>query len=381
MTSLKRAVESAHCFWNKNSVPWYPVAMTKLKKNLGQSEAKTNVPVLLFATFLVVVGILSVALLSSRKMEPEVKPEQPASSAAATTSTTTIWTSGTILMVNADSVMVVDPSGRSERLARANFWSQAKSTKLPAEGSAAANSSNVYLLAPEQTSGTRETFLSPDRRYVARLGTPKADNAATLEIIQGHESPQIIVLRDRRGQALSDAALLGWLGPRTLAVMAVATSTRGLFAADLNGTLKQIAQLPDNIVYAEVRAGAVWYATAQLGEGLESAPQAPSELHRLTPDGQDTLAARDELQVFQVAVPDDKGHVMYTTDDGQSFYLAVGQNGTRKVLGKRRPLGYLPDGKLLLRDNLDLMVFDPESGASNQVTSLPEGEVRVFVIP
>lgn len=362
-------------------VPWYPVAMGKQSKKKTRSAGKTNVPILLFATALVVAGIVGAAYLSSKKLAPEAKPASTAPAPTASSSSEVIRPSGTILLANADSVTLIDPSGKTERLALADFWTRESAEKLPAEGSDAANGSRAYLLSPEQASGTHETFLSPDRRYVARLGEPKRDNAASLEIVQGREAPQTIVLRDRRGKALSNSVLLGWVGPRTLAVMAVATSSRGLFTVELNGSLKQIAQLPDDIVYAEARAGAVWYATAQLGEGLESAPKGPSELHRVMPDGQDVLAARDELRVFQVAVPDRKGNLMYTTDDGQAFHLTVGDEKTRKALGKLRPLAFLPDGKLLLRDGFDLVISDPVSGKSSRIMALPEGDVRVFVLP
>jgi len=355
--------------------------MGKQPKKQGNGGGKTNVPLILFATVLVVAGIVGATFLSSKKAGKETKQVQALPPSSAATSTETVRPSGTVLLANADSVTLLSPSGKAERQASVDFWKSADPAKLPSEGSLAANGSNSYFLSPEQASGTRESFLSPDRRYVARLGAPKRDNAAALEVIQAREAPQTIVLRDRRGKALSDAALLGWIGPRTLAIVAVATSSRGLFTADLNGTLRQIAQLPDNVIYAEARGGAVWYATAQLGEGLESSPKGPSELRRISPDGQDVLAARDELRVFQVAVPDGAGHVMYSTDDGQAFYLKIGDETTRKALGKRHPLAYMPGGKLLLRDGFDLVAADPESGGSSVVAALPEGEVRVFVLP
>jgi hypothetical protein len=265
-------------------------------------------------------------------------------------------------------------------LAVADFWEQAKSQRLPAEGSAAANGSGVFLFSPEQASGTRESYLSPDRRYVARLGEPKRDNAANVEVYQAREAPQSIVLRDRRGKALTDVFLLGWIGPRTLAAMAVATSSRGLYAVEINGSVRQIAQLPDDIVYAEARAGAVWYATAKLGEGLESAPSGPSEIRRITPAGDDALVSRDESRVYQIVVPDGGNRLMYSQDDGQSYLMTIGQEGT-KQLGKMRPLGFLPDGRLLMREGFNLVVYDPDKSEPQSLADLPEGEVKVFVLP
>jgi hypothetical protein len=351
--------------------------MEKRPKNPNKGGGSAKAPLAVFATVLVVCGIAGAAFLSSTKpAPPQARPPETVTPAAADG----VWPSGTAILLNSDSVTLVEPAGNATRLAAADFWEKAKPQRLPAEGSAAANGSGVFLLSPEQASGTRESYLSPDRRYVARLGEPKRDNAASIEVYQGRETPQSIVLRDRRGRALSSVYLLGWLGPRTLAAMAVATSTRGLYAIEINGAMRQIAQLPDDVVYAEARAGAVWYATAQLGEGLESAPTGPSEMRRITPAGEDTLVSREESRVFQIAVPDGHDRVMYTLDDGQAFLATIGQE-EREQLGKLHPLGYLPDKKLLLREGFSLVAFDPETGESKSLADLPEGEVKVFVLP
>lgn len=347
--------------------------MGKRLKNLS----KTNVPVLLFATFLVVGGIAGAAFMSSKQPGSPInaitkavtKPPEPAVGQVA---------SGTLWMANADAVTILKFDGTSERLAWNEFKEKFSSKTWPAQGSSAASGASVDFNSPESASGTGGSFISPDRRYRARPGLPKSDGASVIDVVQGNEKPQPIILRDRRGRALTEAMLAGWLTSRSLAVTAVATSSRWIYSADLNGSFVPLAPLPDSAVYLEARAGAVWYATAVLGQGIETPPQGPSDLHRVTADGKDEIVAHDDLRVFQIAVPDAVGNLLYATDDGQAFYMKVGDMSSRKALGKRRPLLILDDGRLVLRDGFNVLVYDQSTLESKDLGPLPEGEIKVF---
>ncbi len=347
--------------------------MGKRLKNLS----KTNVPVLLFATFLVVGGIVGAAFMSSKQpgsplnaiTKAVTKSPEPAVGQVA---------SGTLWLANTDAVTVLKFDGKSERLPWDKFIEKYPSKSWPAQGSSAASGASVDFISPENASGTGGSYVSPDRRYVARPGLPKSDGASVIDVVQGKENPQPIILRDRRGRALTEAMLAGWLTPRSLAVTAVATSSRWIYSADLNGSFVPLAPLPENAIYLEARAGAVWYATAVLGQGIETPPQGPSDLHRVTPDGKDEVVAHDDLRVFQIAVPDAKGSLMYMTDDGQAFFTRIGDISSRQALGKRRPLLILDDGRFILRDGFNVLVYDPATMESKDLGALPEGEIKVF---
>ncbi|MBI5654432.1 hypothetical protein HZC53_02130 [Candidatus Uhrbacteria bacterium] len=346
--------------------------MGKRLKNLS----KTNVPVLLFATFLVVGGIVSAAYFSSQKADVAAQASKQGSVQNSTSQPQVA--SGTLWLANSDAVTVLKFDGTSERLSWDDFAKRFPSAVWPGQGSLAANGSAVSLLSPEQASGTRKIYPSPDRRYMANLGTPKSDNAAVIEVRQGRESPQTLVIRDRKGRAFSDTQFMGWLDNRTLALTAVATSSRWVYAVDLNNVMRPLAPLPDDAVYLEVRAGAVWYATAVLGEGIESPPMGPSDLHRITSNGQDVIVAQDDSRVFQIVVANDRGDFMYATDDGQAYYQKSGDTGSRKALSERRPLLILRDGRLVLREGFKVVLYDPATSLSRDLGDLPEGEVRVF---
>lgn len=346
--------------------------MGKRLKNLS----KTNVPVLLFATFLVVGGIVAAAYFSSQKPGGAIQVSQQGSDKGQANQQQAA--SGTLWLVNSDSVTVLKFDGTSERLSWDDFTKRFPGATWPDQGSLAANGSGVPLLSPDQASGTRRIYPSPDRRYLANLGSPKSDNAAVIEIRQGNESPQTLIIRDRKGRAFSDTQFMGWLDNRTLALTAVATSSHWVYAVDLNNSLRPLAPLPDDAIYLEARAGAVWYATAVLGEGIESPPKGPSDLHRVGVDGQDIIVAQNDTRVFQVVVPDKNGDFMYSTDDNQVFYVKAGETGSLQALGEKHPVLILRDGRLILRDGFKLVLYDPATSQSKDLGTLPEGEIKVF---
>ncbi len=342
--------------------------------------SKTNVPMVIFATFLVVVGIALDAYFSSQK--PPATPLQTTKATASqkTPATPLQATGPALLLQNADAVTILGLDGKTQRLSLADFKSQVAEKYWPTEGSQAANGSVAYFLAAA-SSDSRQAFLNSDRSYTAALGIAKADGASVIEVAKGSDKAQQLVLRDKNGKPLSDASLLGWLDANSLVVSAVATTTRAAYTLNVDGNVRYLSALPDNVVYEEARAGAIWYATAQLGQGLESEPQGPSELHRVTADGADLKVARDALRVFLVAVPSGADKLMYMMDDGAAYYQTIGGQSSRTALGKRRPLAFLPDGRLALRDNYDVVAYDPANGQVSKLGALPEGEVKVFVAP
>lgn len=327
-----------------------------------------------FATVLVVVGIALVAYMSSLKRETP-KEVGSGKSEVATTATDT----SAILLVNENAVTVMRLDGKTERMTFDQFDKASLGSQLPYEGSNAANGAKVLFHLFRATS----TQYSPDDSFAASLGTPKADGAAVLKIDARSEdiSTRTIVLRQKNSRPLKEAMFHGWFDIQTTAVSAQVTSTRWIYAVDINGSLKPLTELPDNLAGITVRNGALWYTTATMGEGLESPPTGPSELHRVTVDGVDTLVVRDVRQIILTSVPGPGSRVAYTTDNGQSFALSVGNEQSRVAFGKQRPLLFLPNDRILLRDGYDLVLFDLLTGKTRKLGPLPEGAVNVFWAP
>jgi hypothetical protein len=346
--------------------------MPKIKKN------GANPALVIFATVLVVGGIVATAYFSSHPANTEKsKVESLKSKVGNSTFDIRNSNTSTILLVNADAVTLLEAGKEAQRFSKQEFANKFDTSILPVEGSDAANGSKVYLtLAPGVYSSDLPT--SPDHRFTARFGKPKADGAAVIEFRQAGQDAASLVLRDKAGKPLKDASLLGWLDGRSVAFTALASSTRAVYVAAYDGVQRWLAPLPDDTIYLDVRAGAIWYTTATPGEGLESQPRGPSELHRVNSSGEDLLLTKEQNQVIVNVVPW-KDAFSYITDDGQARYSSF-DGALRLSLGKRKPLLFTADGALLLRDGFDLALFDPRTAQTQKIGSVPEGSVAAFSV-
>ncbi len=274
----------------------------------------------------------------------------------------------TLALRNDSSVTVLFSTGSSTRFTREEFERRFGIETHSIEGANAANGSVVFY---------GRNVRSPDRNRIVILGTPKRDGASVIEISSPPanspsrgEGVLTLVLR-WNSRPLRDARVHGWSDPEHLLVSAFVTSTRAIFNVELTGAVRELARLPDAIFSLEARRGAIWYITASPGEGIESEPVPPSELHRISPVDGDRLIARDEKRLILEAVPGPKGDVAIYFNDGTTELS--GQN-----LGKRHPLLFLENGQLVMRDALDLVLVDPSSGDSTVLGKLPEGNVEVY---
>lgn len=353
-------------------------------------------------TFLIILGVIGLAVMSSRKEWKQGTTREQTNTPKQEKSAVNDQHQSFLLM-NEDAATLLFFDGTRERLTfdALKQWLQQIATRenvlrniQPIEGVDSANGARVFFQLPQE--GKREPAVpSPDGMYTARLDVPIADGAgvvriergplATPELLEarngGATSPRTLVLRTQQGKPYKDATLAGWFDPNTIAVIARATTTRMILALDrAGGTVQRLAALPDALVWIDERGGTVWYVTAALGEGLESPPRGPSELHRVSTDGINRLMARDEHRVFLGVVPGPRDLFAYTLDDGQSF-LAMSNTDARQELKKLRPLLFTSDGSLLLRDGFDVVLYDPKTKGQKKLGSLPEGRVEVYEFP
>lgn len=344
----------------------------------GSSADGPNKPLAVFATVLVVAGIAAVAYVASvRPGDRSVRPvvtEDGIDRRDAPSSTEPV----VAFLRNETSVTLLRKDGTTERLSAEAFGERFPDVDEPWEGSLVSNGAPVrYAAATSAASGPGA--LSPDGASHVRIGTAQADGASVLLLQRASESERKLVLRDAKNQALRNASVAGWFDERTIMATAVPTSSRWAYAVGVDGRARALAPLPETIVSLFGRGGAVWYVTATPGEGLESPPKAPSELRRIGSDGSDQLVAKDELHVFLMVVSGPDGRFAFTTDDGKS--AAALEDGTHVSLGKRRPLVFLPDGRILLRDGFSLVLFDLRTGTTTPAGTVPEGNVEAYALP
>lgn len=280
-----------------------------------------------------------------------------------------------LLLLNADTATILSLSGREERISLEQLEVRFGKQKKPREGSSAANGGFVEYPMAGISSGT---ILSPDGAYSAHLADPRADGATALLLKPQSGIERLVVLR-KGNDPVRDGALAGWFDSHTLAIVAYTEAEKKLYAADLDGSVREIAVLPDTVVFSSMRAQSFWYMTAVQGAGIEIPPKGPSELHRVSIDGKDVLMARDEKRVIFGLITDEQGRIVYSLDDGNSVLAGLDVPRGQVELGKRRALGMLPDGRVILREGFSISVFDPISDVTERIGELPEGDVRVFI--
>ncbi|MBP9869799.1 hypothetical protein KBC59_04555 [Patescibacteria group bacterium] len=327
----------------------------------------------IFATLLIVVGIVTVAYVSSEKPAP-VGPTPPSESSAPPNAGLT----GPRMVLQSDhAITVMTFDGRSERYETIDaFLSQYGSTSIRSHGTEAATGAIVFF----STSTTPVPGqVSPHRRQFAVMGEAQSDGAGIIQVTGEDGQIKRIITRLANGTPLRVTAIVGWFDDETIAVEATLDENRVLAAVPLIGASTKIRDLGGDVLFAYAHSGYAWLMTGAIGEGLESPPTGPSELIRVSKNGEEIRVTRDELRVISSVATDGAEHLAYTTDDGQSFVMTLGDGSSRATLGSRRPLQFLPDGNLLIRDGFDLAVFDLKTNATTKIGSLPEGSIRVFL--
>lgn len=339
------------------------------------SGRKATTFLALFTTVIVILGVTGVAVLTSLR---STAPSSSSRGLIAPTSTTTVASEPELLLVNDSGMTALSLDGRTEHMTSAEFAARVPAPFRPVEGADAANGSPRVFSLDKGSKQPRE-YVSPDRRYVARMGQPKSDGASVIETWQPNEKPQQTALRVG-SLAVREAILFGWGDSKTLLISALSKGVHAVFSVSLGGSVSQLAPLPDTTIWAEGRGAEVWYVTAQPGEGIESDPKPPSELHRVTLKGDD-LVVRDDQRVFMSVVSGKDGRIAYRMDDGVAAFMRIGDVSSRAILDKRQPILFLDDGRLVVRDGFDLWVMDPATGAITKIGTLPEGNVDAYLMP
>ena len=321
-----------------------------------------------FATVIVVVGVAGTAYLTSLTRGGG-SSATPNGSSASTPDGTKAGAPqpSRLVLLNDEGATILTENGKEQKMTLGQFAQLIASSGRPIEGVDVANGAAKWY---------QDQYRSADGTRLAHLTTAKSDGASVLEIDSAATSS--VVLRDG-GNPLHDTRIHGWSADGSAVyVSAVATSTREIYQVKADGEIRALAQLPDNLLSLEGWNGAVWYATATPGQGIESDPVPPSEIHRVDTSG-DTLMAHEDTKLVLSVVPGVSGMLAYLSNDGSGS--VVMSNGDVKSLGEHRPLLFLHDGHLLIRDGFKLSLYSPSFGAVQPLATVPEGRVYAYELP
>ncbi|MEO5927104.1 MAG: hypothetical protein ABIO72_00350 [Patescibacteria group bacterium] len=339
-----------------------------MKKTLS----RPNGYLALFATFLVVGGVVFAAVLATPTINPDSKvPNLPESPVTTATPTST----GGILVVDHSGAMLYQKEG-SRPLSWPDDVKLLGRALSQMEGVDAKTGEHVYL-----TTGfvraTSTGIHSPDGRRALFPSPARADGTGSVEIRLGNEKQTIVLRVGSKG--VKDVMPLGWWDAETIAVTGRVTSTRMIYAATLAGEVTPIAIIPDNAADFSFEAGSMWYVTLQPGAGLESPPGPPSELHRLSRRDKDVVLATETTHVISVFIPFISS-AAYQTDAGDLTLLS-NTDVTEIPLGKGTPLAFIDATHLVIRRDGHLIKKDAITGLEETVLDMIPDGAAVFVVP
>jgi len=317
-------------------------------KSSSKNRAGLKTAVALAATFLVVIGVAGVAVLANRPT-PNVRDSASSEPQAAKTS----GPEQALLQVAGADVKLVSLANENQR---AISWPDDVSrlgTALSLLQGADARSGQVIWLDPGFVRASSTAIRAPDGRRTAWLGSDKRDGGTTVFVQYGREV-RTYTLRQSNGKKISNVQLIGWTGPQNIAFMGAATSSNDIYLLDTDGSIVHLAQLPDQAWMFRAGSDAVWYATAETGEGIESAQKPPSSIWRVGADARiDRVVYEPEKVITSFVV--DQDSVAYVLDDNTLKTVAVGREP--RELGHGTPLLIRQDKGVLVKQQNELVMI------------------------
>ncbi len=162
-----------------------------------------------------------------------------------------------------------------------------------------------------------------------------------------------VALRSATGEAYTEPRLLGKVDDKHAIVIA-RTDRMQILNVSRVGQVIALVDVPENTNVFGLSGGAVWMASFTPGQGLESEPTGPSNLYRVSTNGQQEIVDRTKTaELFLGALSDGSSSVVWT--DSGSF-TALGSHG---FTGSGRPLAWL-EGKLLVAEGRNLFLYDEQ---------------------
>ncbi len=234
---------------------------------------------------------------------------------------------------------------------------------------------NAYLESGFVFATSSIGIRSPDGRRSIHPTPSAPDGTGAILIRYGGDTSNVI-LREGNGRGIRDAQAVGWWDNETVAVVGIKNSVRTAFAVGIAGGVRVVASLPETATQIEMFDGGLWYVTITTGEGLESEPEPPSELHKFTADGKDSILLVSTTTVISRYVVVDGNLVATQNNEGKIHHSSY----TEDVVAVGALLDATADGKLLIRNGVDLLFGDPRSGGMASWPVSLEKRVAVFLL-
>ncbi|MCC6563745.1 hypothetical protein IT087_02535 [Candidatus Uhrbacteria bacterium] len=243
-------------------------------------------------------------------------------------------------------------------------------------------SSTRFQVAVRNAEGDRDLRFSVDpvSGQIAPVEVPKGWRVEALNDTSGGlhiESSEVrgfkltdgtewnVALRSINGEAYTEPRLLGKLDDKH-AIVVGRTDRMRILNVSRAGQVTALADVPENTNVFGLSGGAVWMATFNPGEGLESEPSGPSTLYKVTPNGEKEIVDSTKTADFFNGVLSDGVKTAVWLNTGS--FTADGDG--RVFNGVGLPLAWL-DGKLLVAEGKTLFFYDGQGQKQKVGVELP----------
>ena len=172
-----------------------------------------------------------------------------------------------------------------------------------------------------------------------------------------------VLLRDKAGNAYQEAQVLGMNKDHVMLV--ARKDQRMLLRVSKLGSIEELLPIQETQEIIGWKAGYVWLASFQPGEGIELAPMGPSQLTAVDVTGKAQSIFTNE-EVITGVVPFSTERFAYMTDSGSFVY----KSGTSSGL-PGKPLFWLNQDHVVSGKGALLFDYDLTTGSSTDLVSLP----------
>lgn len=184
-----------------------------------------------------------------------------------------------------------------------------------------------------------------------------------------------VALRSPAGVSYKDPVLVGFFDADHIGVVAH-TDTRVLLDVSRFGEIRVLQVLQDEASVRLVQGGAAWVTTFTPGEGIESEPQGPSTLTRLTRTGASTTKAESPGVISRVVPFSDRSDIFaYGTEQG----TFTAMSGTTSWQGTGVPLVWTTENELIFTQDNKMWRRDVTSSTKEELVFLQKIPVTAVV--
>ncbi len=182
-----------------------------------------------------------------------------------------------------------------------------------------------------------------------------------------------VALRASNGAPFVNARIVSELSPSRVVVIG-STDGDHLLYVERSGSIRDVYALPPLYVLHGLMEGVLWISTAEPGEGIESPPQGPSAIIRITSAGVVETRKSSPDAVSALAVGPANA-LAYMTENGN----VIAESGSSSWNGTGRPLMWVDVSHLLVARGQTVSLVDLETKTQQDIGDA--GGIPVAALP